>query len=309
MRYHLEEVCKKRGWVPYDPAAPVKDAYRHYDPLWVRPAQMELTGKGRVIAIIDHPLYLEHPGYKANLLSYERVGVTKPVTDSHGASVVSIAAGEIGIAKDAQIVYRAFAPWERERYLANVVAAFESLRNYVVRGGAVDVISASFGWMDTTPGAKEANAMIGWFEDRNIPVFSTANARRMIYYGPNGLDEWVRRSALEANAMDQCLQSLALPITNRGLACFCPEQIKQLGSNYYRETATEGGASWAMPFLAGLFADAREAIPTLTKETFWNLLDGSAKTVSFPREDLRVIDTTKFVARVLREKNRPLSLG
>ena len=248
----------------------------NYDNLWRRPDTVSLTGQGCVLAIIDQPLWREHPGYKNNLLDMKSVNGADPEGVSyHGAAVTSIAAGEIGAARDVKIVYRAIETWHgRENCLNNCADALRGLQTYVAAGNRLDGISISLGWKRNEPDASTNIDIIQWFEARNIPVFTT-NDRIAYPCGRQGLANDWRNSAWNIEE-DQ----IAIPVDHRLIAHNGQSDINKAdGSLYYR--CGNGGISWAVPFVAGMFALAREAQPGITREQFSRMLRDTAQTVDF----------------------------
>jgi len=303
------QAAAQNTWRAFIPENASDSSFREYDTLW-RPARHSyFTGKGRTLAIIDQPLW-PHPGYKNNLVDVQTVqsAVLDPSLETshisyHGAAVVSIAVGQIGVARNANVVYRAFAPWAPgEERLHNHFRALKDLRAWVGAGNPVDAISTSHGWPDDAPWAKETNRIIGWFEARNIPVFSVNSISSFIVpCGPFGFAECARNSPFYSSlAADNTVsfsklgKKVAIPIDQRGLACWAPGQVKYLNASYYREA--KGGWSWAVPFVAGLFVGAREVLPKLKKEEFVKILLGTRQNFTYTGgATLPTIDVNQFM--------------
>lgn len=263
-----------------------------WDRLWSRPEGV-FTGRGTLLAIIDQGLWCDHPAYSHNLYDVRYInGVPSSRHAMHGAAVVSIASGDIGIAPDTRIMYCAIGTSSDNRryHYRNHLDGLRSLRDYALaaEGGGmkqIDAISTSHGWMPDSPFAKEQDELVAWFEKRNIPVFST-NDNSFMMCGRSGIANawrgiWNPRSHEPAR--------IGIPVDERLLACMNQEQIKQTGMTYYR--CGNGGMSWAMPYVAGMFMLAREAWPTVTRGQFLEIVRGTAQSVTFSSDDtLQVAD-------------------
>lgn len=267
-----------------------------YERIWARPTDIHLTGKGCVIGIIDQPSWLGNPLFSENIASLFQVAGASCARENdkwapmHGAAVVSIAVGEIGVAREASVVYAAIrTSLGRRTLLANHEHALEAFQAYANAGNRLDVLSTSHGWRDWEAGAKQNRDLVEWFEARNIPVFSTNEP--MIYpCGPLGLAADWRKLPTPP---ERYHRQIAIPVDERLIACRNRQEIDRCGSLFYR--IQSGGISWAVPFLAGLFALAREASPRITRHQFQDLLlrTGRTQNFAYPR-NLLVPDMTSF---------------
>ena len=246
-----------------------------YDHLWRRPEELLLTGKGRIIAVIDQPLWQDHPAYCENINSF--IGDPIKGLSQHGAAVMSIVVGDIGIATDAKVVYCAIETWNgRERLLKNHAKALQNLSAYVEAGNPIDVVTTSHGWMSNEQGASDNDAIISWFETNNIPVFST-NDRFIYPCGNQGAAHFLQECDFVSSHVDG---QVSIPVDNRLLAHKSEEDIISNDGNLYYRMAI-GGLSWAVPFVTGLFALAREANPSISRQDFLNILLKTARRVDF----------------------------
>jgi len=213
----------------------------------------------------------------------------------HGAAVLSIAVGDvIGIAPDAKVIYRAIKTGpERKQLLENHADALRDLRELVEHGQPLDCISTSHGWKPNDKGGpeivRENNALIAWFEKNSIPVFSV-NDRFIYGCGPKGQSALTLR---EWGVLPMQKDQVAIPVDSRLLACMSPQHIREnKGKLYYR--MDEGGGSWAVPFVAGLFVLARQAQPTITREAFLHILLQTSTLQTFTNSCLPVVDMKAF---------------
>ncbi len=249
-----------------------------YNRLWQRPDDMPLTGRGCVIGIIDQPLWREHQGYRDNIQDSQSINGARPNDTSwHGTAVTSIAVGEIGVARDAKVVYRAVeSGLGREIKLKNNACALRDLKAFVEAGNHLDSISVSLGWWEHEQGGAENICLSQWFEDRNIPVFSCGTTP-VFPSGPKGIAEFRLKTG---RTKPELGDGVGIPCDARLIACENPRIIQENDGKLYVHTP-EGGFSWAVPFVAGMFALAREAQPGITRKEFTQILNDTAQKVDF----------------------------
>ncbi|MHC4213979.1 MAG: S8 family serine peptidase [Planctomycetota bacterium] len=76
--------------------------------------QQGITGKGVNVAIIDQPLYMDHPEYPGKIVAYHDTGCEPHKTSMHGPLVTSLLVGaNCGTAPDARVYYAAAPTWKR----------------------------------------------------------------------------------------------------------------------------------------------------------------------------------------------------
>lgn len=280
--------------------APVYYRVTKYDMLWLRPENLRLSGRGCVVGLIDQPSWLGQPAYSENIDRVFQINGTRCADQfddraaMHGAAVLSIITGRLGVAPKARVVYCAIETWHgRTSLLQNHAQALRQLKIHAESGNRLDAISTSHGWQRGEPGAKENDDLVEWFEKCNVPVFST-NDRRMYPCGPHGLAmQWRALASPPTIRTGQ----IAVPVDDRLIACRNRQEINSYGDLYYR--ITQGGASWGAPFFAGLFMLAREAIPGITRSDFEETLLTTCRTIEFDSTcKLPLPDMDKF-ARAL----------
>ncbi|MFA5252774.1 MAG: S8 family serine peptidase, partial [Phycisphaerae bacterium] len=73
-----------------------------------------ITGKGVNVAIIDQPLYQDHPEFAGKIVAYHDVGCESE-SSMHGPAVASLLVGaNCGTAPDARVYYAAVPSWKRD---------------------------------------------------------------------------------------------------------------------------------------------------------------------------------------------------
>jgi len=315
-----ERVLARKA-IACDPRSNADDLFADYDKLWRRPQGDYPTGKERVIGMIDQSL-CGHPGYRDRILSYETVGgvddqisLKKENASYHGSAVASIAVDKnIGIAPDAQVVYRAYVSQPcPEMLLHNHYAALKSLLDYAKDGNRLDVISTSKGWGNRSVWEEKTNALIRVIETEwDIPVFNTIALMPFVLpCEPKGPFRYTKEEGLILFDTDlnqsETQGRIAVPIVGRPIACGHPGQEKHLKAAYFREPVEAAGLSWAVPFVAGLFADARERrngadkdYPKIAKDEFIDLLRQTAQTITLRKHSFPAVDIKAFMEAVKR---------
>lgn len=289
--------------------APQSQLQADFDKLWKRPDDMILTGKGTVLAVIDQASWLDHPAYKDNIKQVFQINEDTPrfglpeEAPMHGALVLSIAVGEIGVAKEAKVVYCAKEAGSRNVSMKNTIKAFDRLKQYVEEGNHLDAISISLGWRQYQEYGPENNERVAWFEKRNIPVF-TCEDQLLLPFGKDGSPAWFQKNN---PGFEVRPGQVAFSIGHRLIASEDKRRIEKEGGLYYYDME-EGGLSSATPYKAGLFMLAREAQPSIAREAFEALLSRTAKVVQFPSGESLPVADMSALEKALKPKGPTVKL-
>lgn len=242
-----------------------------------------VTGRGVGVAIIDQPLLIGHMEYKDRLRCYEELGIPKNEQASmHGPAVASIAVGKtVGVAPEADLYYFGvgFGDYILGSYWTYVVEAVERilrLNENLPPDNKIRVISISAGWEKGQVGYERMVRVVE--EAKRRGVFVVASLLQETYgfwFSGAGRDpladpdqassygagtHWA--GSLPANADVRSPAHLLVPMDSRGTAS--PGAVDEYV--FY----PEGGRSWAIPYLAGLYALCCQVKPDITPEAFWN---------------------------------------
>lgn len=276
----------------YDPAA-ILEAGKNPG-LGVRALQARgITGKGVGIAIIDQPLYTNHPEYRDNLALYEEIHVipSSPAS-THGSAVSSIAVGKsCGVAPGATLYYWgvdlrksvndqgggsdasiAFAD-----ALAVAVDRVIEVNDNLPADRKIRVISISRGFSDVRDaGVQTFLGAVKRAEKAGIFVITTSTSAGYDWLDPNvdaaglGKQDYAgdpdalptyTLGTWEQSRPELFLSKLLVPMDARTTADF----TKGDGYVFY----SDGGWSWVAPYMAGLYAMACQVRPEVTPEQFW----------------------------------------
>lgn len=280
-----------------------------------------ITGKGVGIAIIDQTLLVEHQEYGDRLRLYQEYHTAaEDDASTHGPAVASIALGEtVGVAPEALLYFIADdvgtgtgGNFVRDMtYYAEDIDRLTALNETLPEGEKIRVISMSVGWMADTAGAAEIEAAVGRARAAGIAVVCVNSNDPL-------LEPWMgmgRRQYGDPNQRADCRPGafwkeslysgeyrgadgslLLVPMDRRTAA-------SPAGEGEYAYFA-EGGMSWVIPYVAGLYALACQVKPEVTYEEFLAAAQATANPISIWAEEGveypygRVVDPAALLARL-----------
>lgn len=233
-----------------------------------------ITGKGVSVAILDQNLLTTHQEYTKNLVWYEENIWWKPADSSmHGSAVASILVGKtVGVAPQANLFFFApeFGRSSEDRYdaapNARALRRIAQVNKQLPAEQKIRVVSISRGFTPDDLDAKEFAAAKKALEDDGIAVFTTQDVftlnRTHSRDNPDKADYcrpayWLKKEKLPSYA---AFQDIFAPTDFRVVAA--PN-----GNGDYVHYAN-GGLSWAVPYVAGLYALGVQVRPGLTKAEF-----------------------------------------
>lgn len=263
-----------------------------------------ITGKGISLAVIDQTLLVEHIEYSDRLRFYEEIHSLAPHAQMHGPAVASIALGKtVGVAPEADLYYIAETHGNRVEgkfewdflYLAQSIDRILEVNKTLPKERRIRVISVSVGWR---PGRKNRKMVIEAVERANKDgIFVISTSLKQTYgYGFDGLNKhpladpdkpssyglgsfmtWSKFFSKRNEYAGK--EPLLVPMDSRCTASPTGE------SDYvfYRE----GGWSWAVPYIAGLYALACQVKPNITPQIFWNEALNTADVLEDERDNLK----------------------
>jgi hypothetical protein len=248
--------------------------------------QKGITGKGIGLAIIDQTLLTGHREYQERLRSYEELHAPPDApAQMHGPAVASIAVGKtVGVAPDADLYYIAethgtFSQGKFEwdfTWLAKSIDRILELNTALPKARKIRVISVSVGWSAGQKGSAETDAAVQRATAAGVFVISTAIERthHLAFHGlgrdprkdPDqpesyGLGSWWAGAFFSGRNRFAPGERLLVPMDARTTASPTGEEDYVFYAN--------GGWSWSVPYLAGLYALACQVSPAVTPEVFW----------------------------------------
>lgn len=256
-----------------------------------------VTGRGISIGIIDQALLTGHREYRERLRLYEEIHVMDRTAQMHGAAVASIAVGSsVGVAPEADLYYiaethgrRALHGFEWDfAWLAAAIDRMVAINALLPPERRIRVLAISVGWSAERKGGTAADAALARARAAGIFVISTTLERSygLAFHGlgrdptadPDDFHAyrpglWWARGFNAGNQRFRPGRRLLVPMDSRAVA-------SPTGVNDYVFYA-EGGWSWSVPWLAGLYALACEVRPDLTPEVFWSEALATGRTITY----------------------------
>lgn len=254
-----------------------------------------ITGKGVGIAIIDQALLVDHVEYKDNLKMYEEIHCLDGQAQMHGPAVASIAVGKtVGVAPEADLYYIAETHGSYKSdgfdydftWLAKSIDRIMEVNKILPDDKKIRVISISVGWSEEQKGYKEVTEAVDRAKEQGIFVVSssllTTYGEMFNGLGRNPLNDpslsssyepglfWANSfykngnefySNIEKSFGVRIEEALLVPMDSRTTAS--PTGSKDYV--FYRN----GGWSWSIPYIAGLYALTCQIEPDITPDIFW----------------------------------------
>jgi subtilisin family serine protease len=268
--------------------------------------QQGITGKGVNVAIIDQPLYQDHPEFAGKIVAYHDVGCGSE-SSMHGPAVASLLVGtNCGTAPGARVYYVAAPSWTKD-------AAYQAEALYWIieqnegLSGAEKIRVVSVSAAPSGPGSPFDKHNKMWdsacrrAEEAGILVLDCTSHHGFI--GPCWYD------AGDPESVARCKPGFP------GRTGFRPRPASILVPSSPRTTAEEydkgefayqyygrGGLSWAIPYCAGVLALGWQLNPDLGGEQMRELLFESAYTT---RSGAKIINPKDFIHLVRRAKAAP----
>ena len=246
-----------------------------------------ITGRGVGIAIIDQPLLVDHREYTNQLRVYEEgEDVTSDWLNPtlHGAAVASIAVGNtVGVAPEADLYFIAMGDCGGAASIQNfdfTCLAKDVLRIISINKGLpenrkIRVLSLSIGWKPQQKGYQAITAAVDKAKAAGIFVISSGisdtygfnfqGLGRDLQSDPNQFGSYLPGFVWAQdfyNGKYKLNKTLLIPMDARTTA-------SPTGFNDYAFYG-EGGRSWSIPYIAGMYALAWQVDPGISPQKFWS---------------------------------------
>ncbi len=244
-----------------------------------------ITGRGVGIAICDQPLLVDHQEYADRLRLYEEINIPPRMqAQMHGPGVASIAVGKtVGVAPEADLYF--IGRWSAD---SSGTRNFESTARGVQRileineqlpaARKIRVISISAGWSPSEKGYQQITDAVNKAKAAGLLVISSSveEVHGFAFHGlgrsplahPDDVNSY-EPGAFWAKEFDQgesfasALNRLLVPMDARTAA-------SPTAAGEYVFYA-QGGWSWSIPYIAGVYALAAQVEPKITPDRFWAL--------------------------------------
>jgi Subtilase family len=272
--------------------------------------QQGINGTGIGIGMIDQPLLVDHQEYKNRLRLYEEINIS-PDTQArlHGGAVASIAVGKtVGVAPAADLYYIGAWPgdWDPEthevtsnfKYYAQAVHRILEINRSLPEDRKIRVIAMQVGWSSGREGYVEITDAVEQAKAEGIFVISSSlgPTYNLYFHGmgrdpreaPNRFESYIPGIWWEKDFYASTISNsypwdlpkgtllLLVPMDSRTTAS--PTGTEDYA--FYRQ----GGWSWSIPYLAGMYALAAQVKPDITPELFWETALNTGRTIQIQHD-------------------------
>lgn len=266
-----------------------------------------ITGKGVNVAIIDQPLYLDHPEFTGKIVAYHDVGCGSK-SSMHGPAVASLLVGKnCGTAPDARLYYVAAPSWTKDTaYQAQALNWIIEQNKKLSASKKIRVVSVSAAPSGTSsPFDKNQNM---W--DRTCAQAEAEGILVLDCTAHHGFISpcWYNRNTPES--VISCTPGLpgrkAGNYLGRILVPTCPRTTAEEydKGDFSYQYCGRGGLSWAIPYCAGVLALGWQIRPEIGPEHMRDLLFKSAY---IHKSGNRIINPNGFIRLVRRTKLIPVT--
>ncbi|MBN1910564.1 MAG: hypothetical protein JW818_12540 [Pirellulales bacterium] len=260
--------------------------------------KLGITGKGVNVAIIDQPLYQNHPEFAGKIATYHDVGCGSR-SSMHGPAVASLLVGtHCGTAPEARLYYVAAPSWTRDAaYQAKALDKILEWNKQLPKDNKIRVVSVSAA--PSGPGSPFTKNNELWdvacdrAEAAGILVLDCTAHRGFVgscYYDVAEPESVAKcQPGFPGIAGRSSSKKLLVPSSPRTTA----EQYDKEEFSY--QYCGRGGLSWSIPYCTGVLAMGWQLRPDLTASQMRASLSLSAFANA---EGVKIIDPIQFISKV-----------
>jgi subtilisin family serine protease len=273
--------------------------------------RQSITGKGINVAIIDQPLYLDHPEFAGKIVKYYDTGCESE-SSMHGPAVTSLLVGtNCGTAPEARVYYAAAPSWKKDAdYYAKALDWIIEQNEDLPASEKIRVVSVS-----------AAPSGAGSPFDKNQQMWDEACARAekagilvLDCTTHHGFISSCWCSADEPEDVKKCTPGYpGQPPQSYPGRILVPSSPRTTAEEYDKgkfgyQYCGRGGLSWAIPYCAGVLAMGWQINPALSPEQMRQLLFQSAyvtpggEKIINPREFINLVKKTKVSSETGKSK-------
>lgn len=262
-----------------------------------------ITGKGVNVAIIDQPLYQDHPEFAGKIAEYFDTGCNSE-SSMHGPSVASLLVGtNCGTAPDAKVFYAAAPSWLKDSaYFARALDWIIEQNAKLPADRKIRVVSVSAA--PSGPGSPFEKNQQMWDD-----ACSRAEAAGILVLDCTSHHGFIRRCFLDAVGREnpsRCSSDISpgQKFDSKNDILFAPSGPRTMAEEYQKGRFTyqynaRGGVSWAIPYVAGVLAMGWQVNPRLGPEQMKEML---LKSAAKGQNGEKVINPRRFIAMVKMAK-------
>jgi len=256
-----------------------------------------ITGKGVNVAIIDQPLYRDHPEFTGKIAAYHDVGCGSE-SSMHGPAVASLFVGtNCGVAPDARLYYVAAPSWTRDsEYQAEALDWIVQQNEKLGDSQKIRVVSVSAAPSGSGSPFEKNQSMwdsaCEWAEAAGILVLDCTQHHGFI--GPCYYDAAERENVAKCRpGFPSRPGEFRIANTGRVLAPSSPRTVAEEydRGDFSYQYCGQGGLSWSIPYCAGVLALGWQLRPDLPAERMRDILVRSAHRggIINPKEFVRMV--------------------
>jgi hypothetical protein len=258
--------------------------------------QEGISGKNIGIAIIDQSLLVDHQEYSSQIRLYEETEDVQGGYSMHGPAVASIAVGKtVGVAPEADLYFIATNMCSQGTYesndfacLAKSVLRIIEINRQLPSDRKIRVLSISVGWGSPSKGYAEITAAVQKAKDAGIFIVCSSESDiyglqfqamgRVPLADPNKFESYEpgifwAKDFFQGYSLKN---TLLVPMDSRTTAS--PTGVNDYV--FYRE----GGWSWSIPYIAGVYALAAQVKPDISPDVFWSTALQTGRTIEISHE-------------------------
>jgi len=267
--------------------------------------QQGITGMGVNVAIIDQPMYLDHPEFSGKIAAYYDTGCGGSESSMHGPAVASLLVGDnCGTAPGANVYYVAAPSWKKDAaYYADALDWIITQNTGLPSPDKIRVVSVSAA--PSGPGSPFLYNNQMWdsacarAEANDILVLDCTSHLGIIgscWYDANDPENVSKCTpGFPGHTPWFDPENILVPSSPRTTA----EEVYQ-GDFSYQYTG-RGGLSWSIPYCAGVLAMGCQLHPELTKDKMVEFLFLTAYT---KKNGARIINPPEFISFL--GENKPI---
>ncbi|MHC4133192.1 MAG: S8 family serine peptidase [Planctomycetota bacterium] len=254
--------------------------------------QQGITGKGVNVAIIDQPLYLDHPEIAGKIAAYHDTGCETDESSMHGPLVSSLLVGtNCGTAPDARVYYAAAPSWKADAtyYAKGLNWIIEQNKN-LPASQKIRVVSVSASPNQTSWKNRQMwDKACAQAEADGILMLDCTNSHRgfigRCWYNPNNPDNvsWCK-PGVPGQSSGSNTEDILVPSS--------PRTAAEDGSVPGYQYAGRGGLSRSIPYCAGVLAMGWQVRPDLTDKEMKRIL---FKTAYINKDRVKIIYPVRFI--------------
>lgn len=247
------------------------------------------TGKGAVIAYVDQPAG-EHPEYTGENLHY--TNNTDTEYSMHGPGVLSLLMGDtIGTAPEAEVYYYAHAAWEMDQ-ATNAECLYQLIEQNksLPEGKKITMVGFSDNITTDKTNIQEIRDAVKACEEAGIMVWFCGEYGAASFLPLTDKDNF--SNVIRDYWYTGTPELVFVPTAGRTFASL--DETARYSYTY------NGGLSWAMPYVLGIYAIVHEIDPSLTQADLKKMVVDTA----YEQNGMPILDPVAFVSAALEGVGR-----